>query len=239
MKEPLYRRIWFIILWLVLFFPIGLVLMWISKKWTRVTRTIITIGVITLAIIGFVKTPDSTTTASADETKEEGKAEPVVVEEEVPKENEEQEVKEETKASLDQSITKSINKVAGEETNMDGKRIKELEINDNMGTEEGDDKIVIASLRADDNFSESYIKAGIEDDSSRLFEKLFQNEEVSNVVLDWYFPLVDQSGNEEESVINTIGMTRETFEKIKWDNFNRDNYPNIADDYFIHPVLNK
>ncbi|MFS0559601.1 hypothetical protein AB1K91_02570 [Terribacillus sp. 179-K 1B1 HS] len=278
MKEPLYKRTWFIILWLVLFFPVGLVILWVSKKWSTVTRSVITIVIILLAIIGFGTSPDTSTSANTDEVKSEDKAEPSAAkaetkeddaakeaekqkeaeakaaEEKAAKEKEEEqaakekaekekaekaEAKKKVEPSLEETITKAINKAAGKESNMDEKRIKELKINDNAGTEAADDKIVIASLRADDNFSEGYIKGGIEDDSSQIFKKLFENEEVSNVVLDWYYPLVDQYGNEEESVINTIGMTRETFDKINWNNFNRDNYPNVADDYFIHPVLNK
>ena len=43
MKEKFYQRTWFVILMLVLIFPVGLILMWHNKKFNMPVRVAITI----------------------------------------------------------------------------------------------------------------------------------------------------------------------------------------------------
>lgn len=264
-KEPLHKRTWFVVLWLILFFPVGLILMWVSKKWSTVTRSVVTVGILILFTVGAIINPDTSTTANADESKSEEKAEPVAAkadtesekvkaaeeekqkqeaeakaaeekaaEEKAAKEKEEQAAKEKAEPSLEETVTKVINKEAGKKTGDGEKRIIDLKIEDNAGG-----KGVTAEVRADMGWSEGTTVSGIQMDSSDIFKKLFKEKDVSVVTLNWYSILIDQYGAESEEVVHTLSLTRDTFEKINWDNFNRDNYPNIADDYYLHPALNK
>lgn len=49
-KAPLRRKMWFIILMLIVFFPVGLVLMWLYTNWGKRTKWIIT-GAFTIMVI--------------------------------------------------------------------------------------------------------------------------------------------------------------------------------------------
>lgn len=56
-KAPFYKKTWFIILSLILFFPLGLVLMWMYTNWTKMVKTVVTaiillVGVPTVFIGG-------------------------------------------------------------------------------------------------------------------------------------------------------------------------------------------
>ncbi|MBU5305179.1 hypothetical protein [Eubacterium callanderi] len=42
-KEPWYKRNWFVILMLIFLPPIGIILMWVFKKWSTATRTVLSI----------------------------------------------------------------------------------------------------------------------------------------------------------------------------------------------------
>lgn len=52
-NEPFFKQTWFIILSLIVFFPVGLVLMWSFKKeWKTTVKIIVTAGIVLLFIIG-------------------------------------------------------------------------------------------------------------------------------------------------------------------------------------------
>lgn len=51
MKEKWYQKNWFIIVSLIFFFPVGLTLMWVFKKWNLMARIIVSVIVIVLCII--------------------------------------------------------------------------------------------------------------------------------------------------------------------------------------------
>lgn len=58
-KEKLSSKTWWIILWLVIFWPVGLFLMWKNKKWSKSIRLIITIAIAVLFIVGCIAMGDS------------------------------------------------------------------------------------------------------------------------------------------------------------------------------------
>lgn len=72
-KQKISEKSWFIILWLILFFPVGLYFMW-KSSWNKIIKIIITI-IFILALIGAiaspsssVSTPPATSPVSAAET---------------------------------------------------------------------------------------------------------------------------------------------------------------------------
>lgn len=78
-NNKFYKQTWFIILMLILFFPVGLVLTWSSKKFKQRTKVIITGIIIVMAIIGAI-TPDtenSTTDVNNEIVQEDVKEEKV------------------------------------------------------------------------------------------------------------------------------------------------------------------
>jgi len=63
--------------------------------------------------------------------------------------------------------------------------------------------------------------------------------QTNSIVFVSHLKLVDQYGNESIDKVMMMRMTKDTWEKINWDSFIRDNFPNIADHYWEHPVLKK
>ncbi len=186
------------------------------------------------------ETTEETKDVEAEETsattKETSKETSETQEEDVNNEEKDTEKKEPPK-TLKQRLTDSINKSVGKSTNFGTDRIKEIEINDHAGTEKEDDVIVLARLRADNNFSSNSIRTGILYDTNEVLQTIFENEEVSEVVVFWNFPLTDEYGNESDGVVAKIGMTKEIADKINWKNFNIDNYESVAEQFNLHPDM--
>lgn len=57
--EKWYRKTWVIILFLIFFFPVGLFLLWRYKEWSIITKIVITVCVILIAIYGFFMTEET------------------------------------------------------------------------------------------------------------------------------------------------------------------------------------
>lgn len=94
-------------------------------------------------------------------------------------------------------------------------------------------------LIGNDNLSTDYIKRKMLIDSCELFEKAFAElPEINSTYIDWHFPLVDTYGNVELNSVMTIKITRETEDKINWENFMTDNLPDVADFYWQHVAIN-
>ena len=158
-----------------------------------------------------------------------------VKKEETPKKTE----AEQKEKTVDQIVKAIICDEVGKKTNMGEKRIIELQVNDNMGTDDTNDKIVIAKLYADDGFSNDSIRKKILMNSKDLFETLFKRKEISEVVLLWQFSLVDAYGKESVDTILKVGLDHETADKINWKNFDYNNFELVATQYYTHPALLK
>ena len=75
-------------------------------------------------------------------------------------------------------------------------------------------------------------------DASDIFEELQGYDDITgDVTLAFMLDLVDQYGNTEAGRVLSIRLTQETFKKINFENFNHDNYPNIAEAYLEHRAI--
>lgn len=92
---------------------------------------------------------------------------------------------------------------------------------------------------ASDNLTTNLTRRGILSDTVDLVKELSSviNQDVNEIVVEAYLTLVDQYGKESLSKVAMITISRETWEKINWDNFLTDNFPDIADTYWQHPTL--
>ena len=139
--------------------------------------------------------------------------------------------------TLDEKITQSVDKKLGKKTNMKKKRIVELEVNDHAGTEVEGDKIILLTLAGDENLSSKMTIKGMLMESNKAFQEVFKYKEASEVTLFWQFPMVDSYGKSKDENVIKVSLTRETYEKIEWKNFDYNNYEKIADDFWMHPAL--
>lgn len=66
-KEKVYQKTWFTVLFLIVFFPVGLFTMWKYKKFNKIARIIISVFWAFCVIIAFVPSDDSQSTDSTAE----------------------------------------------------------------------------------------------------------------------------------------------------------------------------
>ncbi|MCY7780098.1 hypothetical protein MOB41_16990 [Bacillus haynesii] len=252
MKEtPFYKTNWFTILMIIVLFPVGLILMWANKKWTVLTRTIVSFVVIVLAVVGyFTQSPQSEkVTAQVEEHKEKTKPEKEQNKEEKPQNNkvvikdngvknkkEDSEVTDEdqSKEEIQKIIEKTVGKKSGSEP-----KISDLEVSDLLESDTKNARTVNVTLNGNDNLTTNLIKKGMLLEAEKLFPKIFDDKKVDRVILTWKFPLVDTKGNSESKKVLSIQIERKTNDEINWDNFDRDNFATVADHYYEHPALNK
>lgn len=136
-------------------------------------------------------------------------------------------------------IEDAIIDVVGDTNNMGDKSISALKVNENYGTDEEGDRLVIVNINASENLTNNMTRSGILLDSTEIFKSLFGMGDVSEATLNWEFPLVDQYGNKEQGTIVTVSLDNEMAQKINWENFNNDDLPNISKEYWEHPSLSK
>lgn len=161
----------------------------------------------------------------------------VQVEEDTNKEEITDDKEEESDKEL--TIEEQVEKIIIDElgaTNNNGKETI-AEIN-NFGYDGTD--IISVTLNASDRITTNMTKKGMWLDSVNILESIseldsFKNLEMITII--WQFPLVDQYGNTEDGKVMSMDFKKETLEKINWDNFQRDNLPNVADNYWEHPAL--
>jgi uncharacterized membrane protein len=247
MEKKFYQKTWFIVLSLIFFFPVGIYLMWKYTSWSKKAKSIATVVVLIYGLIIILsdedtsetaesKDPESVTAAVEEKQKTEVESEQEVKEE---PDEEQQEVVEEKELTIDELVHKAIVDAVGKKTNMDNDRIIDIQVNDHLGTEEDNDYIIIAKLFANENLTANMTRKGILKQSTEVFEPLFSTDGVTEVVLMWHLTLVDAYGNEKDDTVVKVTLSKETADKINWDNFDYNNYTTIADDYWHHAAVGK
>lgn len=89
-----------------------------------------------------------------------------------------------------------------------------------------------------DNIFSGLIKDGMIIDTSEFLEDIKDYDKIKDININILFPMVDKFGNSENVIVMKFKLTAETRNKINWENFDYNNLPDIADDYFAHPALN-
>lgn len=148
-------------------------------------------------------------------------------EEEKPKEEVK---KEEAPLTLEEQVEKIVINKIGKTNNLKKERIVELNTDGN---------IVYLKLNASENLTNEMTKKKMWMDSLTVLEPLSNIDNVKGVIIHWMLPLVDQYGNTKDGNVMAFNIESETLDKINWDNFLTDNFPNVVSDYFEHQALNK
>lgn len=134
--------------------------------------------------------------------------------------------------SLDQYLEHMIKEVMGEETNTDKPVF--VSITDEV------DGIKEITLNANDNLTKNMITTGMLYDSKEFFKAICDDEEVQSlngISLIYQMVLVDKYGNESDSPVLLLTLTLETMNKTNWDRFLYNDFPEVADIYYISPIL--
>ncbi|WP_260286342.1 hypothetical protein [Peribacillus aracenensis] len=137
-----------------------------------------------------------------------------------------------TEEDTEEDPTESLkNHIEYQLTEDDDFNIVNLEVNEDMGTDTEDDKIVILTLLGSENLTAKMTANGLFENSNVVFQSLFENTDVEEAVLFWQLPVTDSKGNTSEKNVLKITLTRNTFEDINWENFDYHDYESVADDY--------
>lgn len=119
-KTPIYKKSWFVIIMLVIFFPIGLYLMWAHTDWNKAAKWIVTAVIAVIGLSSVITGGDETEpeVATGSEQNEEATAAPAT-EEEPTEEVTEEVTKEVTEEPTEEETTEqaeATEEVADEET---------------------------------------------------------------------------------------------------------------------------
>jgi hypothetical protein len=92
---------------------------------------------------------------------------------------------------------------------------------------------------ANDNLTEKMIKKGIWMDMTDVLKQLKGNENIKTVAFQIVMPLQDAYGKSSNDNVMKAEFTADTMNKIDFNNFNFDNIPKVANNYWEHPIMKK
>lgn len=132
----------------------------------------------------------------------------------------------------ERKIELKVIEILGHETNMKEPKVRGINFEENE---------LWIDYIADENLTTNLTRHGILSDTKFLLQELpsIIQPNIEGLVFQSYLTLVDTYGKESISKVLMVTVTKETWEKINWENFLTDNLPNIADTYWEHPVLKK
>lgn len=130
-----------------------------------------------------------------------------------------------------EEITEIVVNELGAKTNMKNERIVSLTDMHEDGT------YFVIALNGNENFTSSTTKRGLQLDAATILEPISQISEIQKVVIQWYLPLIDASGNEVDTQVMIVNIERDSLEEINWDNFDVENFEVVSETYFEHAAL--
>lgn len=198
-------------------------------------------------LMGLAACTSNETASTSNDSKAEEKAQKAEEKERVKKEKEEkkeaekakkeQEKKEKEEAKKEKGLEDKLNKVVNKKFGKD--KVESIQINDNRGTDDPNDKIVLVTAEAKESATQNYTRKGMWIDTISILKDLKDEKGISEITFFYKYPLVDAYGNEKKDNVMKVQFNRDTLDKINYDNLLHDNLPKIANQYWEHPALTK
>ena len=132
--------------------------------------------------------------------------------------------KEENKSSIEEDLRKAIVKVVGEEN---------LETFNYVP----DNNFALIKFKGSESLSSKMTVKGMYMDISNVLKGIQKDINVK-VDINVTYPLQDSYGNISEDIVIKATFNNETIKKINFDNFDYNNIPSIADEWWNHQALN-
>lgn len=220
-KKPFYKKSWFMYLMLVIMTPIGLIILWLNKDYTKKKKGIIT------GVFGVWFIVMSIASQPTEEEKAEEKAEQQEAKEqkEVEKKEKEEAKKKEEQRLKNRSIDEAIEE--------DNKDVEEAQMSDGELT---------LTYEPGTMWSENSL-FNVVYDAFKVTHDAFEEDEVDSVVNVIKVKMTDEKGNEELKDVINYRYNRSDFEELNYDNFKdmalgeQWRILNESDEYFIHPGI--
>lgn len=213
-----------------------------GTKWKMVVACFVYLAIIGGIIDGFKGDKKESQQVTADVEKE--RQEAIKKAQDEDKTNAKEEKKKQEKEAAAQPVEKKeelledkVKKLASNEFGQG--KVESVKVNDNLGTEDPNDKIVLLTAEAKENVSANYTKKGMWIATISILKDLKNEKNISEIAFFYTYPLVDQYGNEKKDNVMKITFNRETLDKINYDNFLHNNLPKVANQYWEHPALSK
>ncbi|MGV3152653.1 hypothetical protein [Sarcina ventriculi] len=215
-ENNLLKATWFTVFMLIFFFPIGLFLMFKYKKFNKVSRGVIT-GV--CAFIVLVPIFNSSNTKSNSSINS-NTATPEMT---TDLNKDTIQTEKTTKELIEDAIPTTIKNL---------EKINYVEMID-------DSQPVVFILKMNDNLSKNFMLKGAYLNAKDIIKSVYAvaGDKITSYQFVFNFPLVDMYGNEEDGKVLSFDMSKETVEKINWDNITTDNLIALSQNVFIHPDL--
>lgn len=90
-----------------------------------------------------------------------------------------------------------------------------------------------------DNLTTDFMIKGYLRDISDFLEKTKDIKDITAVFVGAKAELLDKYGNTNEQFVLKTQLSKETIDKINFENFDYNNIPDIADEFIKHPALEK
>lgn len=221
--------------------PYGIWAMWKDKRYSQPIRIVLTtVGVIFLVVVAVSANSDDASTTTTQERPAATVAEATPEEAPQPPTTAEQAETQPAAApapapapqTKDAYLREAITDELGKETNMgDKEKIRAIE-------QSGGDVYWLVSLNGNENLTNEMTKQGMWIDAKDVWERVFtERDDIEELIIYWYFPLVDVKGNTTDEVVMKLWMTKGNAADVNWDNVLIDNIPLVADDYWESPVF--
>lgn len=183
MEKKFYEKTWFIVLMLILFFPVGLVLVWTNKHWGQKGKIIATVIVAVVLLLGLLGNggDDTATSDTISETTAESTVETTA-----------ETTSTDVAADIPTAIENSLRaRITDKYTSTD---IDKIVINENLGTDTPDDYIALVYLtwnvQNSGETSKEVLTLYSNDLASMAAEKLTNVQEIA---IFWEVPYLNDS----------------------------------------------
>jgi cytoskeletal protein RodZ len=104
----------------------------------------------------------------------------------------------------------------------------------------GGDAYWLVTLNGNENLTNDMTKKGMWLETKDVWKRVFtERKDIDELIIRWYFPLVDAKGNTADARVMELVMTKKNAADVNWDNVLLENVPVIADDYWESPVFNR
>lgn len=195
-----------------------------GKLWKKIVASFIYLAIIG-GIISAVNGKPSTETISAPVNQ--GNSQ-------VQKTNTTKPPQQDQSAALEQSIKKTIETETNAQTiDITNKTPRVISIKNDNGDLTADLNGDVAKTNADIKQLNLY-------NTSKILSKAFAgNQDIKSITIIWHLQSYDVKGNATDTKAINITMSSKTAATIKWENFNSDNLPKVADSYVVDPLLSK
>lgn len=193
--------------------------------------------IVVLAIIGYF-TDDSEAQPTKETAVVADKSEKQPAKE-APKEKAEPEVKKDVEKPKDESKAEKAPKEESRAVKtpedivkkvIEKDRIIEINKNDQNGH-------LLVRFKGSENLTNEMTVKGFLMDIRDLLKNLKSDSSVQTFAFNVTYPLVDNYGNESEDIVIKAEFSRETVDKINFDNFDFNKIPEVADEYWSHPAV--